>query len=110
MFNFQQPNINKPPVPDEVFIKILEYLPMDDLLLGAALVCKRWNLLVESPELWRCIDLDRNPQIPPEVLLQLLRKFDGIQTLNLKGCCYIDRTIMMQIGRQSMLRGLLLDG
>lgn len=41
---------------DTILLKILLYLPTEDLL-SACKVCKKWNQLCSHPMLWRCVDL-----------------------------------------------------
>ena len=44
-------------VPAEVVATVFEFLPERDLLLGAALVCRRWHILAHHAPSWhqRCL-------------------------------------------------------
>ncbi|GBG75760.1 hypothetical protein CBR_g21005 [Chara braunii] len=44
-------------LPDEVLIQILPKLPIEDLLLSAPLVCRRWKVLARKPECFKDLDI-----------------------------------------------------
>ncbi|XP_076614699.1 S-phase kinase-associated protein 2 [Chaetodon auriga] len=44
-------------LPDELLLRILFYLPLQDLL-RMSIVCKRWHRLVFDESLWRSVDLE----------------------------------------------------
>ncbi|NXL69103.1 FXL12 protein, partial [Chordeiles acutipennis] len=45
-----------PELPDSVFLRILEFLPLRDRL-RAARVCRRWHRLTLDRTVWRHVDL-----------------------------------------------------
>ncbi|XP_029921098.1 S-phase kinase-associated protein 2 isoform X2 [Myripristis murdjan] len=64
-------------LPDELLLRILFYLPLQDLL-RMAVVCKRWHRLVFDESLWHSVDLEGLAHIGP-ALEQLLTA--GVQRL-----------------------------
>ncbi|KAM3600461.1 uncharacterized protein V6R79_023836 [Siganus canaliculatus] len=51
------PGISWDHLPDELFLRILFYLPLQDLLRMST-VCKRWHCLAFDESLWRSVDLE----------------------------------------------------
>uniref|UniRef100_A0A8C6T9W8 S-phase kinase-associated protein 2 n=1 Tax=Neogobius melanostomus TaxID=47308 RepID=A0A8C6T9W8_9GOBI len=58
-------------LPDELLLKILFYLPLQDLLKMAS-VCKRWHCLVFDESLWHSVDLEGLVHMGP-ALQQVLK-------------------------------------
>lgn len=58
-------------LPDELLLKILFYLPLQDLLKMAS-VCKRWHRLVFDESLWHSVDLEGLTHMGP-ALQQVLK-------------------------------------
>ncbi|XP_041816401.1 S-phase kinase-associated protein 2 isoform X2 [Chelmon rostratus] len=58
-------------LPDELLLRILFYLPLQDLL-RMSIVCKRWHRLAFDDSLWRSVDLEGLTHIGP-ALQQVLK-------------------------------------
>ena len=96
---------------DELVIKIFSYFDYKDLLLGAALVCKRWENLSRDSDLWRSLDLSRF-HIASSTMEELLTRSRGIKHINLKNCWFIwsiKDSVISNIAKQKMLRTLILN-
>ena len=44
-------------LPDSLLLEIFRYLPLDELCLGARMVCRRWRSVTHDAELWKFIDI-----------------------------------------------------
>ncbi|KAF7651736.1 hypothetical protein LDENG_00106020, partial [Lucifuga dentata] len=58
-------------LPDELLLRILFYLPLQDLL-RMSIVCKRWHRLVFDESLWHSVDLEELTHMGP-ALQQVLK-------------------------------------
>ena len=97
-------------LPAEVIVNIFHYLPLTDILLGCALVCKRWNGLTEAPELWRSIDRFDMKVVTTMKVKKLLEKSNSIRSINLKKCTRVHERILDDIAKQTKLQTLSLSG
>ena len=68
---------------DEIVVKIFRYLHYEDLLMAAALVCKRWEHLSMDPDLWRSLDLCNISDVTTETVEKLLERFKRIKSIKL---------------------------
>ena len=102
------PHINIADIPEEVVIKILSYLPRNDLLLNAALVCSQWRRLTEDPVLWRRIDLSDLDNVTTKLVKKLLKKSKGIVYTNLYDCTFLENSVILEIIKQKRLQTLIL--
>ena len=101
-------NVSIADIPEEVVIKILGYLPRNDLLLNAALVCSEWRRLTESQQLWRRIDLTGIKNVSSELVQKLLKKSQSIVYINLYNCSFIEDSVFLEIAKQIKLQTLIL--
>ncbi|XP_029283911.1 S-phase kinase-associated protein 2 isoform X2 [Cottoperca gobio] len=64
-------------LPDELLLRILFYIPLQDLL-SMSIVCKRWHRLAFDESLWHSVDLEGLTQMGP-ALQQVLK--NGVRML-----------------------------
>ena len=98
-------------LPDQVLVKIFSYFEYKDLLLAAALVCKRWEKLSSDSDLWQSLDLSRLPgrsDISTRTVAKLVKRTTGMKHINLKNCGNISNIVISNIAKQEMLRTLIL--
>ncbi|PHZ15626.1 RNI-like protein [Rhizopus microsporus ATCC 52813] len=74
-------------LPDELQIKILAELPIQDLL-KSTVVCRKWNQLVFDGSLWTKLNVAPFYKIIPiDYLLKLIKASSGfLKTANFRGC------------------------
>ena len=94
---------------DELVIKIFSYLHYEDLLMAAALVCKRWDHLSMDQDLWRSLVLHDRWNVTTEVVKDLLRRFKRVKCIELSQCPFIRDSVIPVITKQSTLQTLHLD-
>ncbi|CAO3701434.1 unnamed protein product [Rhizopus stolonifer] len=86
-------------LPDELQLKVLAELPMQDLLKSSA-VCKKWNDLVFDGSLWTRINVAPfYKTITSQCLIKLIQASSGfLKTANFRGCTVFNDSALNTLG------------
>lgn len=81
-------------IPSELTIKILSYIPLKELYLNVALVCKTWKDFALSPILWQHLDTQDTQLMTSECLTYIICKHCSLlKSLDLRyndNICHLD--------------------
>ena len=91
---------------DELVVKIFSHLGYKDLLLRAALVCKRWDHLSKDEDLWKNLYICCKSDPATEIVEKLLERSKGIKSISFTQNSLIGDSVLSKIVEQKNLRTL----
>ena len=87
-------------IPSEIWLKIMNYLPTEDIFLTFALLNKRLNGLTKDSKAIKYLSL--NSQIRPKQAMKILKRSTGLVGLSMKQTSYYGNSDWVGITRQAL--------
>ncbi len=80
--------------PEEIILKIFQYLPLSHLHNSVANVCQKWKRISKDNLLHHYLNVDSN--LPLQKIIKLLKRYSGVvQKLSIKERCDTDEILKM---------------